>query len=65
MSYDQWKTASPYDDEPDYADESIKMAEKIEQYIASADLKDDWPLTVLLKQSADTHREVADWICDN
>ena len=28
MSYDQWKTASPYDDEPDFVEEAEKWMKR-------------------------------------
>ena len=28
MSYDQWKTASPYDDEPDFIEEAEKWIDR-------------------------------------
>ena len=28
MSYDQWKTASPYDDEPDFVEEAEKWLKR-------------------------------------
>jgi hypothetical protein len=31
MSYDQWKTASPYDDEPDPIDDGEKWLKRHEQ----------------------------------
>ena len=41
MSYDQWKTASPYDDEPDVIDECQKLAERCRKYVeVHAELSD-------------------------
>jgi hypothetical protein len=32
MSYDQWKTATPYDDEPDFIQEAEKWLTQNERY---------------------------------
>jgi len=57
-NYDQWKTASPFDDDPDFADLAIKMAEAIEkkrtrqdQAVWFAHHKDD--ISQLLRHLAD------------
>ena len=38
MSYDQWKTASPYDDEIDFAEEAEKW---LKRHKADQDSKDE------------------------
>lgn len=62
--YDQWKTASPYDDEPDIIEECQRVAGECEQYIkAHKELSD---LThaeeVLLNNCMDTLKEAARFI---
>ena len=64
MSYDQWKTASPYDDEIDIIDECRKVASKCQKHIDThADISD---LTqterMLLEQCRDTLNEAARYI---
>ena len=61
MSYDQWKTASPYDDDPDICKECQNLADEVADYIdIHAELSD---LTttekILLNQCVNTLREAA------
>jgi hypothetical protein len=67
MSYDQWKTASPYDDEPDPAEEAEKMAAKCEKYLkAHKELSDmNRDLELLLLSVMDTLHYLADEIVNN
>jgi hypothetical protein len=62
MSYDQWKTASPYDDEPDYIEICSKLANKCKD---SADNFESLRITEfvdLLNEASDTLYEVANYI---
>lgn len=65
--YDQWKTASPHDDEPDVGAECEKLAVEVQACInARAELSD---LThserILLEQCRDTLNAAAEWISEH
>ena len=49
MSYDQWKTASPYDDEPDVIVEAEKFLKEFDQPIAEGTAHRDilWAHTII------------------
>ena len=67
MSYDQWKTASPYDDEPDVIEECQRLAKECRKYVeVHKELSD---LTSkeesLLLQVAETFDMAADYMLEN
>ena len=49
QGYDQWKTASPYDDEPDPIEEAERWLKQNSQERANADQEQDrlWAATVI------------------
>ena len=61
MSYDQWKTASPYDDEPDIVKECGNLADEIQRHIdIHGELSDLTHVErILFSQCRDTLREAA------
>jgi len=64
MSYDQWKTASPYDDEPDIVEECERVANSCERFIqVHRELSD---LTreeeILIHECLDTLKAAAEFI---
>lgn len=62
--YDQWKTASPYDDEPDPLVECLTLAAECERYIKiHAELSDiTREERTLLESCRDTLEYVAEYI---
>ena len=62
--YDQWKTASPYDDEPDILAECSECAHLLRQYIDDNEQPSDMPqpLKALLGRTAATLDAAAEWI---
>ena len=64
MSYDQWKTASPYDDEPDIVEECERMAIECDKFIkAHSELSDiTYDEKILLEQCSDTLNAAAEFI---
>ena len=65
--YDQWKTATPYDDDPDISVELTNLAQECETYIAvHAELSDiTHAERILLQQCADTMRMAITFIEEN
>ena len=61
MSYDQWKTASPYDEEPDIVKECGNLADEITVYVRVHTEISDIGTTekILFNQCADLLREAA------
>ena len=53
-SYDQWKTASPYDDEVDWVEECEKMAKRVREK----------PETVKMEEVAELLDYLADYILE-
>jgi len=41
MSYDQWKTASPYDDDPDYIQEAERFLKRNQEKADKGELRGD------------------------
>lgn len=66
MSYDQWKTASPYDDEPDVIAECNNLAEKCQKFIDEHTALSDLTREErnLLESCRDTLRFAADEIAE-
>ena len=64
--YDQWKTASPYDDEPDVAQELLNAAQACREHVRiHAELSDITTTErLLLIQSADTMEAAAEHILE-
>lgn len=64
MSYDQWKTASPYDDDPDVVEECYRLAKEVDAYIkVHAELSDlTLSLRILLESCRDTLNVTGEWI---
>ena len=44
MSYDQWKTASPYDDDPDVIEEAEKF---LKEHEGNQDMDIRWAMTII------------------
>ena len=64
MNYDQWKTASPYDDEPDVVEECYRVAKECLKYIeAHVELSDITRTErTLLESCHDTLKAAAEFI---
>ena len=65
MSYDQWKTASPYDDELDMVEECAKFGNKLSDLLIHFEDLRISELQDLLTESSERFIEVAIWIEEN
>ena len=66
MGYDQWKTASPYDDEPDVVEECERVAKECSAFIEAHTELSDITRTerALLESCKDTLNFAAEFIRD-
>ena len=64
MSYDQWKTASPYDDEPDVVEECDRIASRCQEYLDAFDKLKIQEIKFLLEDCRDTLDAAARFIQD-